>query len=137
MKRQKTRTCLFLQVQTKTVSQCVEFYYTYKKQVKVARNGILIFGPPHSPAEKHAEAVVDVKVQSAKSLGVISEEDPLVLRGPTCVVIGPSLQQVRTTQAEVEDDDGQEGVFDEQRSHQARVAAQSLQVHDYVSQRKS
>ncbi|KAG8011374.1 ELM2 and SANT domain-containing protein 1 [Nibea albiflora] len=48
-------------VRTKTVAQCVEFYYTYKKQVKIGRNGILTFGPPDSPAEKHTEAVVDVK----------------------------------------------------------------------------
>ncbi|XP_045916940.1 mitotic deacetylase associated SANT domain protein a isoform X3 [Micropterus dolomieu] len=48
-------------VQTKTVAQCVEFYYTYKKQVKIGRNGILTFGPPDSPEEKHTEAVVDVK----------------------------------------------------------------------------
>uniref|UniRef100_UPI00398F4246 mitotic deacetylase-associated SANT domain protein-like n=1 Tax=Pristiophorus japonicus TaxID=55135 RepID=UPI00398F4246 len=31
-------------VKTKTVAQCVEFYYTYKKQVKIGRNGALIFG---------------------------------------------------------------------------------------------
>lgn len=36
---------LFWQVRSKTVAQCVEFYYTYKKQVKVARNGSLIYGP--------------------------------------------------------------------------------------------
>ena len=52
-----------LKVQTKTVAQCVEFYYTYKKQVKIGRNGILTFGPPDSPVEKHTEAVVDVKVE--------------------------------------------------------------------------
>lgn len=51
-----------LKVQTKTVAQCVEFYYTYKKQVKVGRSGILTFGPPDSPGDKHNEAVVDVKV---------------------------------------------------------------------------
>uniref|UniRef100_A0A3Q3G414 Mitotic deacetylase associated SANT domain protein a n=1 Tax=Labrus bergylta TaxID=56723 RepID=A0A3Q3G414_9LABR len=55
-------------VQTKTVAQCVEFYYTYKKQVKIGRNGILTFGPPDSPGEKHNEAVVDIKVESNKLL---------------------------------------------------------------------
>ena len=54
--------CAGLKVQTKTVAQCVEFYYTYKKQVKIGRNSILTFGPPDSPGEKQAEAVVDVKV---------------------------------------------------------------------------
>ncbi|XP_034756448.1 mitotic deacetylase associated SANT domain protein a isoform X1 [Etheostoma cragini] len=48
-------------VQTKTVAQCVEFYYTYKKQVKIGRNGILTFGPPDSPGEKPTEVVVDIK----------------------------------------------------------------------------
>ncbi|TWW68699.1 mitotic deacetylase associated SANT domain protein a [Takifugu flavidus] len=48
-------------VQSKTVAQCVEFYYTYKRQVKIGRNGILTFGPPESPAEKQLDAVVDEK----------------------------------------------------------------------------
>ncbi|XP_044025918.1 mitotic deacetylase associated SANT domain protein a isoform X2 [Siniperca chuatsi] len=55
-------------VQTKTVAQCVEFYYTYKKQVKIGRNGILTFGPPDSPGEKHTEAVVDVKSSQQSKL---------------------------------------------------------------------
>ncbi|KAL7888435.1 hypothetical protein AOLI_G00034090 [Acnodon oligacanthus] len=33
-------------VRSKTVAQCVEFYYTYKKQVKACRSGMLIYGPP-------------------------------------------------------------------------------------------
>lgn len=32
------------QVATKSVAQCVEFYYTYKKHVKMGRNGLLIYG---------------------------------------------------------------------------------------------
>lgn len=52
-----------LKVQTKTVAQCVEFYYTYKKQVKIGRHGILTFGPPDSPGEKPTEVVVDIKVE--------------------------------------------------------------------------
>lgn len=59
-----------LKVRTKTVAQCVEFYYTYKKQVKIGRNGILTFGPPDSPVEKHAEAVVDVKVECSSTSNV-------------------------------------------------------------------
>ncbi|XP_028253525.1 mitotic deacetylase associated SANT domain protein a isoform X2 [Parambassis ranga] len=91
-------------VRTKTVAQCVEFYYTYKKQVKIGRNGILTFGPPDSPVEKHAESVVDVK----------------------------SSQQSKLTQAEAEEDK-KDASYDQsfESSHQARVA-QSLQAHDYV-----
>lgn len=33
-------------MQSKTLAQCVEFYYTYKKQVKVGRSGMLIYGAP-------------------------------------------------------------------------------------------
>ncbi|XP_060919147.1 mitotic deacetylase-associated SANT domain protein isoform X2 [Labrus mixtus] len=32
------------QVTTKSVAQCVEFYYTYKKHVKIGRNGTLLYG---------------------------------------------------------------------------------------------
>lgn len=42
-------TCV-LQVVTKTVAQCVEFYYTYKKHVKIGRNGTLLYGEAE-PAE--------------------------------------------------------------------------------------
>nr|XP_020497171.1 LOW QUALITY PROTEIN: ELM2 and SANT domain-containing protein 1-like [Labrus bergylta] len=90
-------------VQTKTVAQCVEFYYTYKKQVKIGRNGILTFGPPDSPGEKHNEAVVDIK----------------------------SSQQSKLNQGEGDGDDKKTVSYDLESSHQARVA-QSLQAHDYA-----
>ncbi|XP_042633636.1 mitotic deacetylase-associated SANT domain protein-like [Cyprinus carpio] len=32
-------------VRSKTVAQCVEFYYTYKKQARVGRNGTYTYGP--------------------------------------------------------------------------------------------
>ncbi|XP_029352743.1 mitotic deacetylase associated SANT domain protein a [Echeneis naucrates] len=89
-------------VQTKTVAQCVEFYYTYKKQVKIGRNGILTFGPPDSPVEKHTEAVVDVK----------------------------GSQQSKLTFGEMDTDDKKD-VYEHESSQQARVA-QSLQAHDYA-----
>ncbi|XP_016410143.1 ELM2 and SANT domain-containing protein 1-like [Sinocyclocheilus rhinocerous] len=37
---------------SKTVAQCVEFYYTYKKQVKIGRNGTLIYGEAEPPETK-------------------------------------------------------------------------------------
>lgn len=54
------------QIKTKTVAQCVEFYYTYKKQVKIGRNGTLIFGDIDAANEKSMkdEAEVDIKVTS-------------------------------------------------------------------------
>ncbi|XP_062491643.1 mitotic deacetylase-associated SANT domain protein [Pezoporus occidentalis] len=50
-------------IKTKTVAQCVEFYYTYKKQVKIGRNGTLIFGDIDAANEKSIkdEAEVDIK----------------------------------------------------------------------------
>lgn len=35
-------------VRSKTVAQCVEFYYTFKKQAKVGRNGTYTYGPLES-----------------------------------------------------------------------------------------
>lgn len=55
----------FLQVNSKTVAQCVEFYYTYKKQVKIGRNGTLIYGEAEPPETKATtEEEVDNKVSS-------------------------------------------------------------------------
>uniref|UniRef100_A0A8C0BHR2 Mitotic deacetylase associated SANT domain protein n=1 Tax=Buteo japonicus TaxID=224669 RepID=A0A8C0BHR2_9AVES len=50
-------------IKTKTVAQCVEFYYTYKKQVKIGRNGTLIFGDIDVANERSMkdEAEVDIK----------------------------------------------------------------------------
>lgn len=56
----------FKQIKTKTVAQCVEFYYTYKKQVKIGRNGTLIFGDIDGASERSMkdEAEVDIKVSN-------------------------------------------------------------------------
>ncbi|XP_037541822.1 mitotic deacetylase associated SANT domain protein a isoform X2 [Nematolebias whitei] len=91
-------------VRSKTVAQCVEFYYTYKKQVKVGRNGILTFGPPDSLVEKHTEMTVDIKTY-----------------------------QPKLTPLEVDEDNNKKEFYDEshESSQQARVV-QSLQAHDYA-----
>ncbi|XP_064164052.1 mitotic deacetylase-associated SANT domain protein [Anguilla rostrata] len=60
-------------VRTKTVAQCVEFYYTYKKQVKIGRNGTLIYGDTEPPEAKATEAEVDVK--SSQRYETRKEED--------------------------------------------------------------
>ena len=54
-----------MKVQTKTVCQCVEFYYTFKKQIKMGRNGAPTYGPPDSP-ERSAETAADIKVDFGK-----------------------------------------------------------------------
>eukprot|EP00062_Callorhinchus_milii_P008676 gi/632951644/ref/XP_007891413.1/ PREDICTED: ELM2 and SANT domain-containing protein 1 isoform X2 [Callorhinchus milii] len=47
-------------VKTKTVAQCVEFYYTYKKQVKISRNGMLVFGDSEVCSRRNVEEQVEV-----------------------------------------------------------------------------
>ncbi|KAM3861056.1 mitotic deacetylase associated SANT domain protein a [Diretmus argenteus] len=92
-------------VRTKTVAQCVEFYYTYKKKVKIGRNGTLTYGPADAHEDRSTEAVVDLKSsqQSKLSHGAV---------------------EVEVKKEEVSFDQSQEG-------HLARVA-QSLQAHDYA-----
>lgn len=58
------------------MAQCVEFYYTYKKQVKIGRNGTLTFGDVDTSDDKSVqeEVEVDIKVipfpsPAAESLG--------------------------------------------------------------------
>nr|XP_023683194.1 ELM2 and SANT domain-containing protein 1-like isoform X1 [Paramormyrops kingsleyae]XP_023683196.1 ELM2 and SANT domain-containing protein 1-like isoform X1 [Paramormyrops kingsleyae]XP_023683197.1 ELM2 and SANT domain-containing protein 1-like isoform X1 [Paramormyrops kingsleyae] len=48
-------------VSTKTVAQCVEFYYTYKKQVKIGRSGTLVYGDLEPPETWAAEVELDVR----------------------------------------------------------------------------
>lgn len=63
-------------VSSKTVAQCVEFYYTYKKQVKIGRNGTLIYGEAEPPETKAtAEEEVDNKQSSQKFESQKEEED--------------------------------------------------------------
>ncbi|XP_042338718.1 mitotic deacetylase-associated SANT domain protein-like, partial [Plectropomus leopardus] len=49
------------QVTTKSVAQCVEFYYTYKKHVKIGRNGTLIYGEAEPVESKTIEEETDHK----------------------------------------------------------------------------
>ncbi|XP_073098249.1 mitotic deacetylase-associated SANT domain protein isoform X3 [Manis javanica] len=53
-------------IQTKTVAQCVEFYYTYKKQVKIGRNGTLTFGDVDTSDEKSAQEEVEVDIKTSQ-----------------------------------------------------------------------
>ncbi|KAM3594837.1 uncharacterized protein V6R79_014776 [Siganus canaliculatus] len=49
------------QVATKSVAQCVEFYYTYKKHVKMGRNGTMTYGEAEPVESRTAEEDVDHK----------------------------------------------------------------------------
>lgn len=48
------------QVCTKSVAQCVEFYYTFKKHVKIGRNGTLLYGETE-PEARGADDDLDHK----------------------------------------------------------------------------
>ncbi|XP_071771762.2 uncharacterized protein mideasb [Centroberyx gerrardi] len=48
-------------VSTKTVAQCVEFYYTYKKHVKIGRNGTLTYGEAEPLESRTTEEELDHK----------------------------------------------------------------------------
>lgn len=55
-------------IKTKTVAQCVEFYYTYKKQVKIGRNGTLIFGDVDATTERAVKDEAEVDIKSSHRL---------------------------------------------------------------------
>lgn len=57
---------------SKTVAQCVEFYYSYKKQVKIGRNGTLIYGEMEPPETQPTEEEVDCKVSKRVCVCVLS-----------------------------------------------------------------
>ncbi|XP_041514050.1 mitotic deacetylase-associated SANT domain protein isoform X3 [Microtus oregoni] len=71
-------------IQTKTVAQCVEFYYTYKKQVKIGRNGTLTFGDVDTSDEKSAQEEVEVDIKA---------NDVLILRSHEPNAPGPAGAQ--------------------------------------------
>uniref|UniRef100_A0A1A8IEY9 ELM2 and Myb/SANT-like domain containing 1 n=1 Tax=Nothobranchius kuhntae TaxID=321403 RepID=A0A1A8IEY9_NOTKU len=60
-------------VRTKTVAQCVEFYYTYKKHVKIGRSGTLIYGETEPLESRVAEEELDHK--GSQRLEPQQEED--------------------------------------------------------------
>ncbi|MBN3281246.1 EMSA1 protein, partial [Polyodon spathula] len=63
-------------VRTKTVVQCVEFYYTYKKQVKIGRNGTLIFGDSDILDGRETQDDAEINVKSSQRYGPTSREAP-------------------------------------------------------------
>ncbi|KAL6477912.1 hypothetical protein MHYP_G00137470 [Metynnis hypsauchen] len=61
-------------VSSKTVAQCVEFYYTYKKQVKIGKNGTLMYGEAELPEIRPTEEEVDYKSSQRFELRKEEEE---------------------------------------------------------------
>ncbi|KPP72292.1 hypothetical protein Z043_108716 [Scleropages formosus] len=71
-------------VRTKTVAQCVEFYYTYKKQVKLGRNGVLIYGEADLPELRASDVEVDIK--NSQRYDTSKEDDDHVREEGSCDV---------------------------------------------------
>lgn len=44
------------------MAQCVEFYYTHKKHVKIGRNGVLTYGEAEPLESRTTEEELDHKV---------------------------------------------------------------------------
>ncbi|XP_078419080.1 uncharacterized protein mideasb isoform X2 [Cetorhinus maximus] len=63
-------------VKTKTVAQCVEFYYTYKKQVKIGRNGVLIFGDASDNNGKSEDEPVEIDRKHSQGVHPRKNHDP-------------------------------------------------------------
>ncbi|XP_028678152.1 mitotic deacetylase-associated SANT domain protein [Erpetoichthys calabaricus] len=61
-------------VRTKTVAQCVEFYYTYKKQVKIGRNGTLVFGDCDTLEGKNVQDDAEINVKGSQRCDVPQRE---------------------------------------------------------------
>uniref|UniRef100_A0A8B9HB01 ELM2 and Myb/SANT-like domain containing 1a n=1 Tax=Astyanax mexicanus TaxID=7994 RepID=A0A8B9HB01_ASTMX len=103
-------------VRSKTVAQCVEFYYTYKKQVKVTRNGILTYGPP-DPEERPSE--IAKSMQSSVQL-------PSQDNTSQCIQKKEQLEEVEETKQKVKTEEPQDSGGD-------NFKTMSLQVKENVS----
>lgn len=55
------------------MAQCVEFYYTYKKQVKIGRNGTLTFGDVDTSDDKTSQEEVEVDIKVIPFLASAAE----------------------------------------------------------------
>ncbi|KAM8834033.1 uncharacterized protein mideasb isoform 1-T4 [Synchiropus picturatus] len=86
------------QVTTKTVAQCVEFYYTYKKHVKIGRSGVLTYGEAEPLESRTAEE--DVSNKSSHSLETHREVESRKWDGPADrkQEFGPGLVTLQPTE---------------------------------------
>ncbi|XP_036061633.1 mitotic deacetylase-associated SANT domain protein [Onychomys torridus] len=120
-------------IQTKTVAQCVEFYYTYKKRVKIGRNGTLTFGDVEASDEKSTQEEVEVDIKTSQKFPRVPpprRESPSEERlEPKREVKEPKKEgeeEVPETQEKGEQEEGRE------RSRRAAAvkATQTLQANE-------
>ncbi|KAM4853244.1 mitotic deacetylase-associated SANT domain protein isoform 1-T2 [Thomomys bottae] len=120
-------------IQTKSVAQCVEFYYTYKKQVKIGRNGTLTFGDVDTSDEKSAQEDVEVDIKTSQKFPRVPpprrespSEERLELKGELKEPKREGEEEVPEIQAKGEQEEGRE------RSRRAAAvkATQTLQANE-------
>ncbi|XP_028914460.1 mitotic deacetylase-associated SANT domain protein [Ornithorhynchus anatinus] len=116
-------------IQTKTVAQCVEFYYTYKKQVKIGRNGTLTFGDVETAEEKTQQEEAEVNIKNSQRF---SRVPPARREAPR-----PARREARKEASpaeEVEEEEKEEEEEAPERSRRAAAcrASQALQAGEAV-----
>ncbi|XP_055989358.1 LOW QUALITY PROTEIN: mitotic deacetylase-associated SANT domain protein [Sorex fumeus] len=123
-------------IQTKTVAQCVEFYYTYKKQVKIGRNGTLTFGDVDTSEEKSAQEEVEVDIKTSQKFPRVP---PPRREFPGEERLEPK-REVKETRKEGEEEvpeNQEKGEQEEGRERSRRAAAvkatQTLQANESAS----
>lgn len=124
-------------IQTKTVAQCVEFYYTYKKQVKIGRNGTLTFGDLDIGDEKSGQEEVEVDVKTSQKFPRVP---PSRRESPSGERLEPKREEKEPgKEGEEEVPDPQEkGEQEEGRERSRRAAAvkatQTLQANEAANE---
>lgn len=120
-------------IQTKTVAQCVEFYYTYKKQVKIGRNGTLTFGDVDTSDEKSAQEEIEVDIKTSQKFPRVP---PSRRESPSEERLEPK-REVKETRKEGEEEVPEiqeKGEQEEGRERSRRAAAvkatQTLQANE-------
>ncbi|KAL9849722.1 mitotic deacetylase-associated SANT domain protein isoform 1-T2 [Geothlypis trichas] len=103
-------------IKTKTVAQCVEFYYTYKKQVKIGRNGTLIFGDIDGANERSMKDEAEVDIKSSHRFARV-----LPLRRDIF------SEEQGHVEEEEEEEEAEEGLDNRKRSADALKDEQTLQ----------
>uniref|UniRef100_A0A674J0Y6 Mitotic deacetylase associated SANT domain protein n=1 Tax=Terrapene triunguis TaxID=2587831 RepID=A0A674J0Y6_9SAUR len=106
-------------IKTKTVAQCVEFYYTYKKQVKIGRNGTLIFGDIDATNEKSMKDEAEVDIKSSHRFAR---------------VLPPRKENYSEEHTHVEEVSEKEEELDDRKSTVPPKATQTLQANEVVNE---
>ncbi|XP_054303804.1 mitotic deacetylase-associated SANT domain protein [Pongo pygmaeus] len=123
-------------IQTKTVAQCVEFYYTYKKQVKIGRNGTLTFGDVDTSDEKSAQEDVEVDIKTSQKFPRVPlprRESPSEERLEPKREVKESRKEGEEEVPETQEKEEQEEGRERSRRAAAVKATQTLQANESAS----